>query len=230
VPSPIPINTTPAVGSIPAALARNRKTGDRREEEEGGDIGCEDPIDEEAGEQPPAHRRQAEDPQGRRRRGGGEPVISQQWHDMRGRAVDPYRNEEKRRPQHPKARRARGLTHGVTGEHCDCRAAASLAFAGARLTDPGCHCRERNDERHQPEADIGAAPADTLDQLLSQLRHDKGAEPDTRHRDAERQPATPIEPGGDRLGIAERRLDRAGHLGKCEHQNEDPQHGRSEPH
>jgi len=102
-------------------------------------------------------------------------------------------------------------------------------FAVPRLADPRCHRGKRDDERQEPEADIGTAPTDVLDQPLRQLGHDKAAEPHTRHRDAERQPATPIEPGGDRLCITERGLDRARHLGQCEHQGEDPQHGRSEP-
>jgi len=40
--------------------------------------------------------------------------------------------------------------------------------------------RERDGERQQPKADIGAAPADALDRPLGELRHDEGAEPDTR--------------------------------------------------
>jgi len=55
------------------------------------------------------------------------------------------------------------------------------------------------------------------------LRHHETAQPDPGHRDAERQPAPTVEPGGDRLGIAERGLDRTGPVGEREKQDKDQQ-------
>ena len=105
---------------------------------------------------------------------------------------------------------------------------AALALAGARLTDPQRHGRKRNREGQQPKRDICAAPAEPVDQDACELRDDKRSEPDPGHRDAQCQPAPAVEPRRDRLGIAERRLDRAGHAGERHQQCEYRQRVRRE--
>jgi hypothetical protein len=52
------------------------------------------------------------------------------------------------------------------------------------------------------------------DQRVGELRNDRAAEPDAGQGDAERQSAARVEPCRDRLGVAERRLDRTRHLGQ----------------
>jgi hypothetical protein len=62
-------------------------------------------------------------------------------------------------------------------------ASANVAIGVLMLGTPAqadIQRRERDGERQQPKADIGAAPADALDRPLGELRHDEGAEPDTR--------------------------------------------------
>ena len=147
---------------------------------------------------------------------------------MSNRAVDRDRNQKEGRPHQPKAAGASGGAHGQTRQIGRCRGPA-LAFARPRLTYPQRHQRKRNRQRDQPEDGIRTAPANPLDQRLSELRHDEAAQPDPRHRNAERQPAPAVEPSRDRLGIADRGLNGAGRFGKREQQRENHDRFRAEP-
>ena len=155
-------------------------------------------------------------------------MVGQQRHDMRNRAVDRDRDQKEGRAHQPKAPRAGGTAHGQT-RHIGCRYGPALALARPRLPYPQRDQRKRDCERQQTEDRIGAAPAHPLDQHLSELRHDETAQPDPRHRDAERQPAPAVEPSRDRLGIADRGLNGTGRLGKREQQRENHQRFRTEP-
>ena len=71
---------------------------------------------------------------------------------------------------------------------------------------------------------------EVVEEDLRQLGHQRGAQADAGHRDAQRQPAAAVERRGDRLGIGQRRLAGAEQSDDREHGHEHRRRGRRQRH
>ena len=84
--------------------------------------------------------------------------------------------------------------------------AARTSWSAAGLPTNSATAGKARTKVNASEAGVCAPPTGNPDQRLSELRNESGAEADSRHGDAEREPALTIESRRDRLRVDQRRL------------------------